>query len=405
MGKAILFVDDEANILQGLKRMLHSMNKEMDFYFAESGRHALAILAEKEIHVIVSDMRMPGMDGATLLTTVMEQYPQVIRIMLTGHADDQSILRSIPVVHQFLVKPSDPEALKRILFRACALQEMITSEELKSLVAGLGNLPSLPEVYAELQEKTKDPECSIADVAVIIEKDLAMSTKVLQLVNSAFYGLYKRVDSPARAVNLLGLDTIKALVLGIGVFTEMAPAKDTCFSLSDLWQHSLNTAKFSKKIALSEAGETADVESAFIAGMVHDVGKLLLFSRLDDQFCQAISMADELLLPLFQTEKQVFKADHGDVGGYLMGLWGLPGSVVEAVTFHHKLESYPKASFCPALAVHVADVAYYALNPEQCVGQPPQLNHAFLENAGLSGRFERWLEICAEVQAEGEKND
>lgn len=395
--KTVLFVDDETNILLGLKRMLRPMRSEMDFYFAESGKEALELLAEQEINVIVSDMRMPGMDGATLLTTVMERYPQVIRIMLTGQADDKSILQTIPIVHQFLAKPSDPETLKEILSRACALQDLITNEQLKSLIAGLGNLPSLPEVYAELQEKTKDPECSLADIAAIIEKDLAMSVKILQLVNSAFYGLYKNVDSPARAVNLLGLDTVKTLVLGIGIFNEMAPAKDNGFSIAALWRHSITTANFAKKIALAEAAEKSVVENSFIAGIVHDVGKLLLFSNIGEKYLQAVTMANDTSLPLYQAEKQVFDADHGDVGGYLIGLWGLQGAVVEATTFHHKLEKYPEASFGPALAVHAADVAYYILNPDQCVGEPPVLNQVYMEQAGLAGRFDQWLEICAEI--------
>jgi len=403
--KAVLFVDDEANILLGLKRMLRSMRNEMDFHFAESGSEALTILKEQEVHVIVSDMRMPGMDGAALLTTVMEQYPRIVRIMLTGHADDRSILQTIPVVHQFLAKPSDPETLKEILTRACALQELISSEQLKTLVAGLGSLPSLPEVYAELQEKTKDPECGIGDISAIIERDLAMSTKVLQLVNSAFYGLYKSVDSPARAVSLLGVDTIKTLVLGVGIFTEMAPGKADGFSLSELWTHSIATASFAKKIALEESNESSVVENSYIAGIVHDVGKLLLFSSLREQYLQAIDMAESESQTLCQAERQVFDADHGEVGGYLIGLWGLPGPVVEAVSFHHQLEKYPEASFCPALAVHAADVAYYLLNPDQCIGKTPVINNAFLEQAGLSGRFERWLEICKEIQVEGQKDD
>ncbi len=402
--KAILFVDDESNILLGLKRMLRSMRNDMDFYFAESGKEALELLSVQDINVIVSDMRMPGMDGASLLTTVMERYPHVIRIMLTGHADDKSILQSIPVVHQFLAKPTDPDTLKEVLSRACALQEMIGNKQLKSLVASLGNLPSLPEVYAELHEKTKDPECGIADIAAIIEKDLAMCTKVLQLVNSAFYGLYKTVESPARAVNLLGLDTIKSLVLGVGIFTEMGPAKGDGFSIAALWKHSVITANFAKRIALAESAEMTVVENSFIAGIVHDVGKLLLVSSLGEQYLQAVEAAESQSQPLCQAEQQVFEADHSDVGGYLLGLWGLTGAVVEAVTFHHKLEKYPEASFGPALAVHAADVFYYVLNPDKCVGKPPVINHAYLEQAGLTDRIDKWLEVCKEIQTEGESN-
>ncbi len=403
--KTVLFVDDETNILLGLKRVLRPMRNEIDFYFAESGQEALELLAEKEINVIISDMRMPGMDGATLLTTVMEQYPQVIRMMLTGQADDISILQTIPIVHQFLTKPSDPKTLKAVLSRACALQELISNEQLKSLIAGLGSLPSLPEVYAELQEKTKDPECSLIDIAAIIEKDLAMSVKILQLVNSAFYGLYKNVDSPARAISLLGLETVKTLVLGIGIFNKMTSARDNDFSVAALWRHSITTANYAKKIALAEDAEKSVVENSFIAGIVHDVGKLLLFSNLGEQYLQAVAMAKTESLPICQAEQKIFDADHAGVGGYLIGLWGLQGPVVEAITFHHKLERYPDASFCPALAVHAADVAYYILNPDQCIGEPPVINQVYMAQAGLAGRFEQWLEICAKSQPEGEQDD
>lgn len=405
MTKKVLFVDDEPNILLGLKRMLRSMRHEMDFFFAESGLDALSILAEHEVNVIVSDMRMPGMDGAALLNTVMEQYPQIIRIMLTGHAEDSSILQTIPVVHQFLAKPSDPQTLKDILSRACALQQLVTSEQLKTLVSGLGTLPSLPEVYAELREKTKDPECAISDVAHIIEKDLAMSTKVLQLVNSAFYGIYTNIDSPARAVNLLGLDTIKALVLGVGIFTEMAPASVKTFSAPALWAHSYTVAMFAKVIALSESSDRTIADDAFIAGIVHDVGKLLLFSSLEEQYLMALEKVELESISLSAAEDEVFGGDHGAVGGYLLGLWGLPGAVVEAATFHHKLEIYPEDSFSPALAVHVANFIYYTLNPSHCKGELPVINHAYLERIGLSDKLEQWFELCKETQSKEAQDD
>lgn len=402
MNKTILFVDDEPNILLGLKRMLRSLRHDMDFCFAESGAEALEILAKQEINVIVSDMRMPGMDGATLLTSVMDQYPQIIRIMLTGHADDKSILQTIPVVHQFLAKPSNPQTLKEILNRACALQHLVSSEQLKTLVTGLGTLPSLPQVYAELQEKIKDPECAIADVALIIEKDLAMSTKVLQLVNSAFYGIYKSIDSPAHAVNMLGLETIKALVLGVGVFTELAPGSTKDFSAEALWAHSYTVAKFAKTIALAESPDRSIADDAFIAGIVHDIGKLLLFSSMSEQYLQAIERAKSESISLSLAEHQIFEGDHGDVGGYLLGLWGLPGGVVEATTFHHKLDSYPETSFSPALAVHAADAIYYTLYPNQCQGELPAINQAYLEKVGLSDKLENWLKLCEEVESNEE---
>jgi len=404
--KTILFVDDESNILSGFKRMLRSMRKTMDFQFAESGVLALEVMAEHQVDVVVSDMRMPGMDGVTLLSTIQEQYPHAIRIMLTGHADNEAILRTVDVVHQFLSKPFDPEILKQVIDRACALQDLMADESLKELVSSIGSLPSLPKVYAELQKKMKDPECSIADVAGVIEKDMGMCTKVLQLVNSAFFGLFTKVDSPARAVNLLGLDTIKTLVLGMGVFSELKSASSKGFSVDALWQHSLSVAAFAKKIALEESDNKELIDNCYIAGMIHDVGKLLLFSSLPDKYIQAVTLAmEEQELNLSLAEQKVFQADHGDVGGYLIGLWGLPGSVVEAIAFHHKLDDYPEPTFCPALAVHVADVLYYRLNPQACIGAAPVLNEACLEQVGLTDRVEHWLELCREIDSQQQEEE
>lgn len=399
MKTSALFVDDEPNILAGLKRMLRVMREQMDFTFAESGREALELLATQHFDVIVSDMRMPGMDGAALLTAVQEKYPHIIRIMLTGHADEEAILRTVGVVHQFLAKPAEPNALKAVLLRACALQDLMKNEQLKSLVASLGKLPSLPSVYAELQRKIRDPECSIGDIAAIIEKDMAMSAKVLQLVNSAFFGLFKNIDSPIRAVNLLGLDTVKTLVLGVGVFSELKTKPSDIFAVGALWSHSMETAALAKHIAMAESNDKQFIDTVFIAGMMHDVGKLLLFSTLHDAYLQAVAMAREHNMLLCQAEQSILNSDHGDVGSYLMGLWGLPGNVVEAIAFHHRLEAYPEPSLSPAVVVHAADVIYYQMYPEASIGAPPVLNRIYFEQAGLVDKFQQWFDLCREQRS------
>ena len=399
MKTTALFVDDEPNVLSGLNRMLRAMREEMDFLFAESGIEALEILANQHVDVIISDMRMPIMDGAALLTEVQKKYPHIVRIMLTGQADENAILRTVGVVHQFLAKPSDPDNLKAVLLRACALRDLMKNEQLKSLVASLGKLPSLPAVYAELQQKIRDPECSIGDVAAIIEKDMAMSAKVLQLVNSAFFGMYKNIDSPIRAVNLLGLDTVQTLVLGVGVFAELKTKPSDTFSVGALWGHSMETAALAKQIAVAESNDKQFIDTAFIAGMMHDVGKLLLFSTLHDTYVQAVAMAREHNLLLCQAEQNILTSDHADVGSYLMGLWGLPGSVVEAIAFHHRLEAYPEPSLSPAVVVHAADVIYYQMYPEASVGAPPVLNQLYLELAGLADKYQQWLVLCREQRS------
>lgn len=395
--KSILFVDDEPNILLGLQRMFRPLRHEKDFHFAESGRDALAFMAEHNVDIIVSDMRMPGMDGATLLAKVQETYPHVIRFMLTGQADEDSILRTVGVVHQFIAKPSDPVTLHEVLERACALQDLMINKPLKALISSIGKLPSLPAVYAQLQRKLKEPGCSLADIGRIIEQDLAMSTKILQLVNSSFFGFFKSIDSPVRAVNLLGLDTVKSLVLSVGIFSEINPVANKLFSAQNLWEHSVAVAAFAKKIIQSETDCKEMVDQTFLAGFLHDIGKLVLFSIMPKRYVEALQLARAENLPLNQAEKQILDVTHEDVGSYLLGLWGLPGSTVETAAFHHRLDQYPNPSFCPAIAVHAADVIYYMLNPDPRF-VAPMINMPYLERAGVGHRFAHWLEICQQKE-------
>lgn len=394
---SILFVDDEPNILSGLKRMFRALRQEMDFYFVESGQEALDLMAEHAVDVVVSDMRMPGMDGAALLFLVQERFPHAIRIMLTGQADEESVLRTVGVVHQFIAKPSDPETLREVLERACALQNLMKNEQLKTLVSSLGKLPSLPAVYAQLQRKLREPDCALADIGSIIEQDLAMSAKILQLVNSSFFGFFKNIDSPTRAVNLLGLDTVKSLVLTVGIFSELKPVDTKIFSGQALWEHSVGVAAFAKAITQTETDSKIMTENAFTAGFLHDIGKLLLFSSLQDRYIETIELAQRDNLTIYQAEQQILNATHGDVGGYLLGLWGLPGAVTETASFHHCLDQYPNPSFCPTVAVHAADVIYYLLHPDRHA-DTPVLNMPYLERTGVGHRFDHWLEQCRQLE-------
>ncbi|MGE4509358.1 MAG: HDOD domain-containing protein, partial [Eubacteriaceae bacterium] len=333
-----------------------------------------------------------------LLSVIKKEYPQTIRIMLTGQADEESILRTVDVVHQFIAKPSDPETLKIILDRACALQDLMKNKELQSLVAGIGNLPSLPDVYCKLQNKMKEPDCSIDDISSIVEQDIAMSAKLLQLVNSSFFGFYNNIDSPSRAVGLLGLDTVKALVLSMGVFSELDIHSMKNFSAKGLWQHSMTVAAYAKRIAQEErGGDKGFIEDVFISGFMHDIGKLVLFSTMREQYLEVLELSQKEGVPIHDSEFTIFNACHGDIGAYLLGLWGLPNHVVETAAFHHRIKQFPTPALCPPLLIHVADAIAHTIQPEKN-SVAPQLDTAYLEEIGLNHRVEHWTQLCRQLQ-------
>ena len=391
--RSILFVDDEPNILDGLRRMLRSMRKEFELCFAQNALEALEMMEKGEFDVVVSDMRMPGMDGADLLTEIQKRYPHSIRIMLTGQADEESTLRTIGVVHQFLAKPCDPEKLKNILLRASALHRLMIDGKLKDIVSSIDTLPSLPSVYEKLQEKIREPEVSLDDIGEIISQDIAMTAKILQLVNSAFFGLYQTVESPARAVKLLGLDTVKDLVLVTQIFSESKVETDY-FSVQNLLAHSMTVGTLSKKIAESETDEKEIINNSYIAGLLHDVGKLILVSKMEAYYTDAVLLARKEHIPLRQAEKRIFQATHCDMGAYLIGLWGFPSDIVEAIGFHHQLGEYPADTFSPALAVHIANVMYYKFHNDETIGSVPEFNEEYLHKIGMGDKLQKWQDLC-----------
>ena len=394
--KRILFVDDEQNILDGLRRMLRSLRNEYEMHFACSGREALEIMATLRFDVVVSDMRMPGMDGAELLGTLQKQYPHTIRIMLTGQADEESILRTVGVVHQFLAKPCDPEILKMVLLQTSALQDMLSDGGLKNLISQIGTLPSLPSTYAKLRQAIASPHVDISEISAIVEQDIAMSANILHLVNSAFFGLYSRVHSPGRAVQLLGLETLKTLVLGVEIFTQLKVPKEL-IQINKLWAHSLAIGNMAKAVAGEESSDKDLINNSFIAGILHDVGRLILVSQLPEQYLQVVELTKDPDIPIQTAEKAVFGTSQSVVGSYLMGLWGFTGPVIEAIGFHYMLDKYPANSFTPALAVHIANVFYYRHHPEEIIGRYPELHLPSLERLGLQQKIAVWEKICSPI--------
>ncbi len=386
--KRIVFVDDEGNVLNGLKRLLRPLRHEWEMSFCQSGDEALRTLADGPFDVIVSDMRMPGMDGAALLAAVMQRYPHVVRIVLSGQSSQESTVRSIGVAHQYLAKPCDSETLKQTVDRAFALRDLLSNDSLKELLARVGSVPSVPSVYEALLEELRHPDASTQRVGEIVSKDMGMTAKILQLVNSAFFGLPRRVSSPTHAAALLGMETVKALVLSVHVFTQYENAAVGGVDPEDVQHHCAATAALAKRIAGAEQASPAVADACLTAGFLHDVGRLILAHALPAIYADALTQAHTKQITLYHAEREVFGATHAEVGAYLLGLWGLPDPIVEAAAFHHAPGKSGNHSFAPLTAVHVANV----LLDEQSgrTGLIEELDLAYLQRVGIADRVEAW---------------
>ncbi len=398
--RRILFVDDEPNILEGLQRMLHSIRHEWEMAFANSGAEALELLAAHPFDVVISDMRMPGMNGAQLMVEVRQRHPHIVRIILSGYADEELTLKSLGPAHQFLSKPCRAQTIKKTVNRACALRDLLVNERLQLLVSQMQSLPSLPSLYAELIKELEAPEGSIRKVGEIISRDLGMTAKVLQMVNSAFFGVRRHISSPTEAVSLLGLNTIMTLVLTIQIFSQFNEEPLPGFSPTALWSHSLRVGLFAKRIAQAAGQEVEVVKDSFTAGLLHDAGRLVLAANLPRQFVQALALARAEGISLCEAEQQVFETTHSEVGAYLLGLWGLPHPIVEAVAFHHRPGECLAPEFNPLTAVHVGDALECETQVTHLEWCPATLDLDYLTNLDLADQLAEWRKICSSVTSE-----
>lgn len=400
--RRVLFVDDESNVLQGLQRMLHPMRNQWDMVFASSGQEALDLLTQAPFDVIVTDMRMPGMDGAELLDKVMALYPHMVRIVLSGHSDPVMIFRSVKAAHQYLAKPCDAELLVHTVARALALRELLSDQSVQGLISKIGSLPSLPSLYEQMLAELHSPDPSPQRVGEIMARDVAMTAKILQLVNSAFFGLFRQVTHPAEAVRYLGIETVKALVISLHLFSELRPRPLHGFSAEQLWNHSLHVAWAAKRIAWSESHDPSLSNAAFTAGLLHDTGRLVLATALPDRYGPILRELPEHHGPLWELEKERLGTSHAEVGGYLIGIWGLPQEIVEATALHHRPSSgaFSGSRLPPVTAVHVADVI---LSDVQELGERAEGAGVDEEHLRALGRVERlkdWAAMCEEVLGE-----
>ena len=383
----IVFVDDEVNVLHAMRRSLHCMRNEWDMEFISSGAQVLQSLARTPADVIVSDMRMPGMDGWQLLAEVKALYPQTVRLVLSGYAEPGAIMRLVGTAHQYIAKPGDSEVLKAAIAQTQLMKGLLRSDALALLVGHVGTLPSCPKAFQEISSCLKQPNASVTDASRIISRDVAMTANIMKLVNSAFFGARRQVSSVDRAVAFLGLDTLTALVLGYGLFQSAGSS-----ATEALWQHSLQTAMAARAIALHEHLPVPRVEEAFLAGMLHDVGRVVFATRAENAIVQPTGMGDD--------ETTKVDQHHAEVGAYLLGLWGFPSHIVAAVALHHTPGLRPDRGLDLTVLIHIADRLVHWPRERTPVPTELGIEPGLLEALQLSDHVPQWWAAVSILEGE-----
>ncbi len=345
----VLFVDDEQVVLDGLANALRRYRKQWTMGFARGGEEALGQLADGPWDVIVTDARMPKMNGTQLLTEVMRRHPAMVRIALSGQTDEGAIEGLVEVAHQFLSKPCDHSRIFEVVERTSQMLPLLENQGLRRIVASIGQLPPLPDTYGRLTALLEQPGVSLAEISKVVEADPGIAARMLKVVNSAFFGLAQKVVSVASAVNYLGLSTVTNLVLSLGIGKAFPTVAESMVSAH--LDHGLAVIRILKLLPRDPLSETA-----VNAALVVDVGMLVLAAHRPAEYAQLLTASGGDSRSLTEGEQQSFGATHAAVGAYLLGIWGLPAPLVEAVAKHH-LPPALALGPCAAQRLFVADAA------------------------------------------------
>lgn len=383
----VLFVDDEPLVLRALGRMTNALRSECEASFCSSGEEALELMSTRSFDVLVSDMRMPGMDGAAVLAHAERRFPECARIILSGYTHYEAALRALPVCHRFLSKPLRAEDLRMVLLRTVALHQLLSDERMRKLVGVAKDLPARPQVYFQLRSALANPATPIRNIARIVERDAGVTGRLMRAVNNAFFAPAQRITNAQQAVSHLGTELLTGLVLSLECFGNFEDTLAECSLVPSTLERK---AYLAASITNELLSDTTQRQDAFLAALMHDSGLLLSAARQPDLVGQAVQLAAAEHCSLAAAERKLWGTTHGEIGAYLLGLWGLPYPVVEAVARCHSPEQHSGPDIDVAAAVYLAA----ALSDAAMSGDTSavELDAEFVTRKNLQGRLPDLIE-------------
>jgi putative nucleotidyltransferase with HDIG domain len=380
--RRVLFVDEDAATREIYEQLQSYWGIEQEVHTAGSAAEAIRLMEQLRFAVVVSELALPDMPGLEFLSKVMESHPEAARIVISANNDSLKAAEALNVAHRFFSKPFSFEVLGSLLENLGQYHYLLHDERIRCMIFKTGALPVLPGTWVQLTGLLDSADADISDIARIVEQDPGLTTRLLHTVNSAYFGIARRVVSCSEAIQIVGLELIRGLMMGMKIFDfyKNRPFVRTVFGR--IWDHSLRTATGARRLCELEKQSIEICNVAFTAGLLHDIGKLILAANAEEDYRKVIEEADSSRVPWYVAEKELFGTTHAQVGAYLFTLWGFPDPVVRAVENHHNLEGIEK--FAPALAIHAAQCLQRGGEYEK------QLNVGLLNQLGLADKVDLW---------------
>lgn len=360
----------------------------------DSIEKAKSIIDSQSIDLVVSSIELPDGTGTDLHKYIYKNHNSIIRFLCSENSNKDIVYQSAGYIHQFMNMACKPKQFMKIINNAFGLRDVLANNDLHKRISGITNLPSPPEIYNQLVTEIQRDDPSIRNIANLIKKDVSITAKVLHMVNSAYFGLSTHVENPLHAVNLLGIDTIQSMVLSAGVFNLFKDPEIPGYSLDSIYTNSLVVGTSSRHLANAFGLMTKQTEDALMAGMLHDIGKLVMLSYFPEEFKKSIKLSTEESIPLFEAEKQILGVSDAEIGAHLLSLWGLPNSILEAIAHRYTPAKAPSPITNVLTAVHLG----YALNHDIQHNIRKETQSAvdmdYLEKLNLSNSVESLKNFC-----------
>ena len=376
MQKKLLLVDDEENVLRSLERVFVPAGHQV--LTATSAEEALALLAHESVDLVISDMRMPGMDGHQFLKQVRSLYPAIMRTILSGFAEGRDVINCLRdgSARMYILKPWDNTRLLVEVEKLLQLGELFSRRQLLEVFNNLRDLPTVPEMYSRVCALVED-DAGVEEIARVVEQDQTVTAKLLQVANSVYYNM--STGSVRQAIIYMGLTNLKTVVLGLTVLKQLDGLHGGFFSKDVLWDHADRVNRMTHAIFERCVGRSMK-DSEATAGLLHDIGRILLLKDYAQPYAGVSRSVFQNKETTFrETEKSLMGISHDEVGGFLLNWWSLPHPIVEAAMFHHDPLNSAVLNREVAAAVHVAD--YFAWKQKKALVMP-KLEPAALELLG-----------------------
>ncbi|WP_236014033.1 HDOD domain-containing protein [Marinobacterium alkalitolerans] len=351
----VLVVDDEAAVLSSARRLIRRSHPNWTVLMAESVSEALSLLEDHSPRVLIADKLMPGPGGIDLLEHVRISHPRILRVMLTGDTSRAALLEVAGLAHLIFAKPFDPGAIASILDRATCIHHLPVNNEIKTAIGSLRQLPVVSHTFSQLSVELARDEVSLDRIVDLVEMDQALTARLLQLANSAFFGFSSETASIRDAVVRLGSELIRAIVLALELFH---PASNARSDGAHACSFSIARQVAERALVLGRALELDrhDRDAVFVAGILHNIGALITL-ELSSSACAN----DEI----------------SAVGAYLLTLWGFNTQYAQLVLDMRKPGQACERDRALA-ALHVAWV-------QETEGDDSELlDHAFLASVGIT---------------------